>query len=388
MSCRFVLTLILTMVLGCTSPSIGAEGRSDSSSDESKWIISSGITPPLPAGSLLGLALALERGASSLWLDLVLSADDKLVLLSDVRIERSTNVKTIFPDRSRPDGSYYSFDFTLDELQQLSLTPHAVLEYLPLGLSRSHLPVTALDDFLHFVDLMSDDLETPPALICILKQGWRHQQEGKDLGAAVLDALNNYQSRAGTAALMVGSYDPEELQQLALSRGAGPVDSIEFMQLIGADDGKEVQRLEFGTYQPYSYDLLFTKFGLKAVSDYADTIGLDPEAVFDGSGELLQPRFLDDAHALGLRVVCSRIDSLPEQLLNLESRPEALLEHLLFTIGFDGIVTTEDRRARGWLVDLAEEGGNEQNRIIERLIDQIGERDAMPSDPVQSDTTR
>ncbi|NNK13008.1 MAG: hypothetical protein HKP52_02120, partial [Desulfofustis sp.] len=163
MSCRFVLTLILTMVLGCTSPSIGAEGRSDSSSDESKWIISSGITPPLPAGSLLGLALALERGASSLWLDLVLSADDKLVLLSDVRIERSTNVKTIFPDRSRPDGSYYSFDFTLDELQQLSLTPHAVPEYLPLGLSRSHLPITALVDFLHFVDLVSDDLETPPA---------------------------------------------------------------------------------------------------------------------------------------------------------------------------------------------------------------------------------
>ena len=383
-----LLMLTLIVILTTTGPSLGAETQGNDPDDQSKWIISSGLTPPLPAGSLLGLALALERGGSSLWLDLVLTADDQAVLLSDTRIDHLTDVKTIFPERSRPDGSYYSFDFTLDELQQLSLTPTALPGYMPLALSRSQLPITALDDFLRVVDLVSADFATPPTLIFVLKHGWRHQQEDKDLGAVVLDTLNRYRAAAGHAALMIGSYDPEELQQLAQSTNPDATDIIGFMQLISAEDGREVQRLEFGTYQPYSYDLLFTRFGLKAVSGYADTIGLDPEAIFDGSGELMHPSFLSDAHTLGLRVVCCRADTLSEQLFNLESRPEALFEHLLFTIGFDGIVTGEDRRARSWLENLAQAGGNEQNRIIERLIDQIGERDDTPSRPVQSDTTR
>ncbi len=385
---RFILTLILTVVLGSTGQSVGAQTPDNGSSAQSKWIISSGITPPLPAGSLLGLALAQERGGSSIWLDLVLTADDQVVLLSDTRIDRLTDVKTIFPHRSRPDGGYYSYDFTLAELQQLSLTPASIPDNTGEALSRSHLPVTTLDDFLGFVDLVSEDLETSPTLICILKHGWRHQLEGKDLGAAVLEALKGYQSISGTAALMIGSYDPEELQQLALNATSGAVDSIDFMQLIGANDGKEVQRLEFGSYRPYNYDLLFTKFGLKALSGYVDTIGLNPEAIFDESGELFHPRFLDDAHTLGLRVVCCRIESISEQLFKLSSEPEALFEHLLFTIGFDGIVTTEVRRARSWLENLTQTGGTEQNKIIEHLIDQVGENDSLPSDPVQSDTTR
>jgi glycerophosphoryl diester phosphodiesterase len=255
-------------------------------------------------------------------------------------------------------------------------------------LPRSHLPVTALADFLSFVDLVSDDLAPPLTLICILKQGWRHQQEGKDLGAAVLEALTRYQSTSGKAALIIGSYDPEELQQLALTAGSDPADPTGFMQLIGANDGKEVQRFEFGIYRPYSYDLLFTKFGLKAVSGYAASIGLDPEAVFDETGELLHPRFFDDAHTLGLRVVCRMVDTLPAERFNLGSGPEALFEHLLFTIGFDGIVTSEVRRARSWLEHRSLADESEQDRIIERLIDNIGESDGLPSDPVQSDTTR
>lgn len=388
MNRRLLLPLILIAVLTASAQIVGAEPQSNESDDQSKWIISSGITPPLPAGSLLGLALALERGGTSLWLDLVLTADDQVVLLSDTRIDNLTDVKTVFPERSRPDGSYYSFDFTLDELHQLSLTPTAVPGPMPLALSRPHLPITALDDFLSVVELVSADFATPPTLIFVLKHGWRHQQEDKDLGAVVLETLSRYQAATGTAALMIGSYDPEELQQLAQSTDPGATDAIGFMQLIGADDGREVQRLEFGTYQPYNYDLLFTRFGLKAVSGYADSIGLDPPAIFDDAGQLVHPRFLDDAHTLGLKVVCCRADSLSEQPTDLEPGLEALFEHLLFTIGFDGIVTSEDHRARSWLDSFTQARGNEQNEIIERLIDQIGESDDEPSLPVQSDTTR
>ena len=387
MNRRLLPMLILMVVLATAALSFAAEPLSNDSGDRPKWIISNGITPPLPASSLLGLALALERGSSRLWVELVLTADDQVVLLSDTRIDQLTDVKTMFPERSRADGSFYSFDFTLDELQQLSLTSTVGPE-LPLALSRSHLAIVALDDFLRVVDLVSGESDTLPTLFFVLKHGWRHQQEGKDLGAEVLEALNNYQATAGTASLIIGSYDPEELQQLAESAGSGASDMIGFMQLIGTDDGREVQRLEFGTYQPYSYDLLFTRFGLKAVSDYTTTIGMDPEAIFDASGALIHPTFLDDARTLGLRVVCSRTDSLSEQFFNLGPGREALFEHLLFTIGFDGIVTSEDRRARSWLKNLEPTDGNEQTQIIERLIDQIGVSDGEPLSPGQSDTTR
>ena len=377
---RAILLLILATALIMPGPGLGAEPENSDSAAQPKWIISSGTSSSLPAGSLLGLALALERGASSVWIDLVLSKDNQPVLLSDTRIDQLTDVATVYPDRSRPDGGFYSFDFTLEELRQVSL--------LPAALSRSHLPVTTLEDVLGYLDLVSADRAVPPTLICTLKQGWRHRQENKDLATAVLDALENYLATSGAASLIIGSYDPEELQQLAQQTGDRLIDSIGFMQLIGTNEGNEVQRLEFGVYQPYNYDLLFTRFGLKAVSGYANTIGLDPEAILDQSGQLSHPGFLEDAHILGLRVICTRIDSLSQWSPAPRPGSQALFEHLLFNLGFNGIVTSEDRAARGWLENFTQTGGTEQNSIIERLIDQLEKGDSESPDPAQSDTTR
>ena len=377
---RALLMLILATVLLCPGQVPGVGPENSDSAVQSKWIISSGSPPSLPSGSLLGLALALERGASTVWLDLVLTKDDQPVLLGDTRIEQLTDVGTVFPDRSRPDGGFYSFDFTLEELRHVSL--------LPAALPSSHLPVTALEDVLGYVDLVSADLADPPTLICTLKQGWRHEQENKDLATTVLDTLENYRATSAGASLVIASYDPEELQRLAQSAGERRLDGIGLMQLIGGNGGTEVQLLEFGVYQPYSYDLLFTKFGLKAVSGYADTIGLDPEAILDSSGRLSQPGFLEDAHTLGLRVICTRIDAPRQWSPAVEPGLAALFGHLLFTIGFDGVVTSEDRAARKWLEESAQPDNSEQNRIIERLIEKIEQGGGASSDPLQSDTTR
>ena len=387
MGSRLIMTLSLAFVLGVPGLNFGAEEDHSVTVEQSKWIISTGWVATLPAGSLLALALALERGAEAVWLDLVLSKDDKLILLSDTRIDQLTDIKEIYPDRARPDGSYHSFDFTLEELRRASLKQEASSTSISAPLSRSHLSITTLEDFLNYLDLIVDELTAPPTLICTLKQGWRHQLEDKDLGTAVLETLESYQLTSGATNLIIGSYDPEELQQLATTASSGLSGKIGFLQLIGANDGKEVQRLEFCTYQPYSYDLLFTRFGLKSVSSYADTIGLDPEAAFDQSGTLSQPRFLDDVHTLGMRVVCLRVDSTNHYLSADSSGPESMFEHLLFTIGFDGIVTGADRLARSWLENRAPTRDSEQNRIIERLIDQVEENGGLPPGPVQSDET-
>ena len=385
----FIQTLILLVVLGFPGLPIMAETGNGIAINQAKWIISSGSSANLPSGSLLSLALALERGVETVWLDLVLSKDNQIVLLADTKIDQLTDVKEIYPDRSRPDGSYYSFDFTLEELRGLSHLPVA-----PAGtgsansLFRSHLPVTALDDFLGYLDIVFTELAARPTLICTLKHGWLHQQQDKNLGAIVLQTLEDYQSTKANASVVIASYDPEELQQLALGRGAGQAEDIGFMQLIGSNNGEEVQRLEFGTFQPYSYDLLFTRFGLKSVSSYADSIGLDPQAVMDDSAALNRPQFLDDAHTLGLQIVCCRVDSIPPGFAPQGSGPEALFEHLLFTIGFDGIVTDQDRLARNWLDNRMAPPSYEQNNTIERLIDRVEKSGSKPPYPIESDTTR
>jgi glycerophosphoryl diester phosphodiesterase len=389
MASRLSLTLSLAILLGFPGLSPGIEMEHSLTVDSSKWVISSGRVATLPAGSMLALALALERGAEAVWLDLVLSKDDKLILLPDTRIDQLTDIQEIYPDRARPDGSYHSFDFTLVELRPVSLKPEASSESISLPLSKSHLPITALEDFFGYLDLVVDDLATRPALICTLKQGWRHQLEEKDLGAAVLKRLENYQLTNGAAKLIIASYDPEELQELATTAGSEPMGRIGFLQLIGANDGTEVQRLEFGVYQPYSFDLLFTRFGLKSLSSYADTIGLDLGAAVAQSGTLSQPRFLADAHTLGLRVVCLRVDSTAHHYLaDDSSAPESMFEHLLFTIGFDGIVTDADRLARSWLKNRAPARDSEQSSIIERLIDRVEDTGSEPPAPAHSDETR
>ncbi len=149
---RFIQTLmtpILLVVLSFPGLPIMAQTGTGVATDQAKWIISSGSTANLPSGSMLSLVLALERGAEAVWLDLVLSKDNQIVLLADTRIDQLTDVKEIYPDRSRPDGSYYSFDFTLEELRGLSHLPAAPVGGVSAAsLFRSHLPVTALDDFL------------------------------------------------------------------------------------------------------------------------------------------------------------------------------------------------------------------------------------------------
>ena len=388
MGSRFILALILATVLGFAGQSFGAETKSGDAAGQDKWIISSGMAPPLPAGSLLALAQVLERGAEAVWLDLVMTKDDHLILLSDTRLEQLSDIQEIYPDRSGPDGSYHSFDFTLEELRTVTLNPPAFSESPPAPLARSHLAITSLDDFLGYLSLVNNDLETPPTLIFILRQGWRHQQDDKDLGRAVLEALENYLSSSAAESLVIGSYDPEELEQLAHNAGQGESGTINFMQLIGPNDGKEVQRLEFGAFQPYNYDLLFTRFGLKSVSSYADTIGLDPEIALDPSGALSQPRFLEDAHILGLRVICCRADSIALDDSGEVSGPEMVFDHLLFTIGFDGIVTSRDRLARNWLGNLVQKDDSEQNGLIDRLIDRVEESGGETPDPGQLDATR
>jgi glycerophosphoryl diester phosphodiesterase len=387
---RIIQTVLALVFLAAASCTARAELQQEAAGADMKWIINSGSVSNLPAGSLTALALALERGAAAVWLDLVLSSDGQVVLLPGAAIEEITNVTEIYPDRSRPDGRTYAFDFSLEELKRLSHRPAP--EAMAQSYSQSTLvpdfPIISLAEALGFIDRVFQEMDQPVTLVCTLKQGWLHQEQQMDLGTTVLQLLDAHRSAFGSIDFFLASYDPEELQQLALGRESAPPGEIAFIQLVGNSDGVEVQRLEFGSHQPYSYDLLFSRVGIKLVSTYAAVIGLDASTILDGAGTILHPRLLEDVKTLGMKSICNRIDRADYSHDAINRSGNELFEHLLFTVGFDGIVTAEDSRARKWLDERANGSTTEQQRTIERLIDQIEDSGIEPSDFLQSGATR
>ncbi len=75
----------------------------------------------LPGSSLESIALAVARGAVSLRFGVVMTRDGQVILAEDIDLSGITNAATVFPEKADSDGLYRSLDFSLKEIQQLSL---------------------------------------------------------------------------------------------------------------------------------------------------------------------------------------------------------------------------------------------------------------------------
>lgn len=85
-----------------------------------------GASAYAPEHTLAAYRLAIDQGADYVEPDLQLTKDGVLVCLHDVTLERTTNVRTVYPDRARletVDGQtrrvWPVADFTLEELKRL-----------------------------------------------------------------------------------------------------------------------------------------------------------------------------------------------------------------------------------------------------------------------------
>lgn len=90
-----------------------------------------GASAYAPEHTIEAYRLAIEQGADFVEQDLQITKDGALVCLHDLTLERTTNVKEVFPDRFRADVSedqppnsqpakhWYVSDFTLNEIKQL-----------------------------------------------------------------------------------------------------------------------------------------------------------------------------------------------------------------------------------------------------------------------------
>src|SRR5262245_11196482 len=81
-----------------------------------------GASAYAPEHTLESYSLAMEQGADYVEQDLQITKDGILVCLHDLTLERTTNVKEVYPGRFVQEGSerhWYVSDFTLAEIKRL-----------------------------------------------------------------------------------------------------------------------------------------------------------------------------------------------------------------------------------------------------------------------------
>jgi glycerophosphoryl diester phosphodiesterase len=369
---RIVYLLICMLLPGTMT------GAAEVEIDQDKWIIATGATEHLPASSLAGFVLTLERGAEAIKIDLVLSSDNQLLVMGDPLLTGRTDAADIYPERVRPDGTLYSFDLSLAELKGLSVVSDDA--------NRVSTALLSLAQVLDYLARIDGALDSELALICELRKGWLHSREGMDLSTALVNELQRAVPGLKNIDLFIASYDPDELQQISKTLFSSSAKDVRLIQLIGENDGMEVMSLELGHYRPYNYDWLFTRFGLRAASGYAEAIGLGAVQVLDQAGNPKNPAYLDAARSLGLQVLAYPADPKGSILRFFNAaRDEAFFEQLLFVAGLDGMLTEHDAFARKWLTERSGAGSNGPQQSIDRLIEQIEKRGITPASPLQSD---
>jgi glycerophosphoryl diester phosphodiesterase len=304
---------------------IGA-GGSVSASAETRIIAHRGASAYLPEHSREAYLLAYGMGADFIEPDLMLSADGVLVSLHDATLEATTDVAERYPDRARADGRWYPFDFTLSELRQLNLRERVEpqtgqLRYpqrWPAGRGRFHL--VSFDELVELTLELNRMTGRTVGLYPELKFPSLHAEQGLDITAALVEALDRLGLPRADLPVFIQCFEPGPLEALRAESG----DRFRLIQLIGENDW---------ALNSIDYDAMRSIDGLRAVSVYADGIGV-PLARLIEPGSLQGTELFDRARSLGLELhpFTFRRESIPpgatlEQLLGLfmhELKVEAL----------------------------------------------------------------
>ena len=265
--------------------------------------------------------LAVVEGADYIVLPVIMSKDNVLLVAPSTNLNNS-NVGQIFPGRQDKDGNYFSTEFTLAELLLIeNISPQ-----------KGYFIGGTLDRHLEIVRTLAARLAKSPGIILELKQAWRHRDRGLDLSKSLLAYLDKYDFAAQKETFFLQSYDPDELERIHQELLPQYTFQLPLIQLIGLNDGAESQQKEFGSWQPYNYDWLFTNLGLRFISNFASGIAIDSTRITGVHGELLLKEYIATTHKYGLKVFALKVSTRNNEV------PEVVNHYLAKGI-LDGIYT-------------------------------------------------
>ena len=264
-----------------------------------------GASAYAPEHTLDSYQLALKQGADFVEQDLQITRDGVLVCLHDLTLERTTNVKEIFPTRSReelvagiPARRWYVSDFTLRQIKRLDAG-----SWFDVKFKGAQVPT-----FQEAIDLVRGKAGLYPET----KAPEVYSQRGFDMERLVLDVLRKNRldklSAARHTPVIIQSFSPESLRRLS-----GPLKTKLPLVLLVGDEARA---------------RWLTAAGLAELKQFASGIG-PAKALVDKS-------LVMQAHALGLSVTPYTFRSLNTGRFK-NVREE--MSYYLYDLGVDALFT-------------------------------------------------
>lgn len=286
-----------------------------------------GLPRLFPEHTIKGLEESLKLPIDYVEPDVVLTKDKIPVVLHDIHIDTTTDVKKVFPSRSRKDGRYYAIDFTLTELKTLRANHRikiksgkpAIGTRVPIKNSPYKIPT--LDEFIQTVLKHNKKNKKSVGIYPEIKAPQFHLNEGYDSTMIIHDKLLKIKKENPSFKIIVQCFHSKTLKRLKKMKSP-----FFLVQLIGQNTWRESDD---------NYKKMRTKKGLQEVKKYADGVG--PWLYHLVKKKTKKPNsFLKDAKEIGLIVhpYTLRNDALPKFA---ESEMEVLF--LLLASGADGIFT-------------------------------------------------
>lgn len=230
-----------------------------------KVIAHRGASGYLPEHSLPGIVMAHAWGVDFIEADLVVTADNRLVVLHDHHVDSTTNVAELFPQRKRKDSRYYAVDFTLKELKELSLRerfdPKTGKQVFPqrFGNKKFDFKIPSFEEYIELIQELNRVSHQKVRLYVELKGHSFHKEEGKDILSLFMQVLKKYGLDEGDM-LVVQSFHPEPLIRLKEEFK----NKLTRVQLIAEDSWHETE---------VKYYKMKSSNGIKDVAKYAHGIG-------------------------------------------------------------------------------------------------------------------
>ncbi len=301
---------------------------------EGKLVIAHrGASGYLPEHTLAAKAMAYAQGADYIEQDLVMTADDEIIVLHDHYLDTVSNVREVFPDRARPDGRFYVIDFTLPEIRQLAVSERfSVSDGIKTAvfkdrfpLERSSFRINTLAEEIELVQGLNKSTGKSVGIYPEIKSPAFHRTEGKDISAAVLRILKSYGYDNTEDDVFLQCFDAEELLRIHAELLPEAGMTLRLVQLLGT---------------AADYRAALTPAGMSRIASYADGIGPSIHMIVAAespSSDLQISELVERAHDMDLVVhpYTFRRDEMPGYARDFNE----LLKIFLDDIGVDGVFT-------------------------------------------------
>lgn len=341
----FAKNLIAAALLSASLFAQAAENMSDK-----KLIIAHrGASGYLPEHTLEAKTLAYAQNADYLEQDLVMTKDNRLVVIHDHFLDGLTDVAQKFPGRQRADGRFYVVDFTLAEIKSLAMTENFTTENgrqqavypkrFPLW--QSTFTIHTFEEELEFILGLEKTLGRKVGIYPEIKAPWLHHQNGKDIARATLEVLKKY-GYDKRSDVYLQTFDFNELKRIKTELLPQMGMNTKLVQLIAYTDWNETQeKNRAGKWVNYDYDWMFQAGAMKEIARYADGVGPAWYMLVDDKnsalGNIRLTPMVADLKTVRLEVhpYTVRNDALPKYVRNIDE----LFDVLLNRAGASGVFT-------------------------------------------------